>query len=70
MVISSMAQDVIVNGGGASELETINGYVLALADKYNVSVPVNRAVYEICKKEFAKQPFTPMTVDEIWQQVA
>lgn len=70
MVISSMAQDVIVNGGRGSELETINGYVLSLADEFGVAVPVNRAIYSICKEEFAKQPFHPMSVADIWQRVA
>ncbi len=40
MVVSSMAQDIIVNGGSRSELESINGYVLALAKKHGVKTPV------------------------------
>ncbi|GAA3923942.1 2-dehydropantoate 2-reductase [Litoribacillus peritrichatus] len=69
MVISSMAQDIIVQGGHASELETINGYVLSLADKYKVNVPVNQAIYKLCKSEFSKSPFTPLSVEKIWESV-
>ncbi len=69
MVVSSMAQDIIVNGGSTSELESINGYVLNLAKKYGVKTPVNDAIYQICKDEFVKSPFKPVTVDYIWQQV-
>ncbi|MCO1335871.1 2-dehydropantoate 2-reductase [Microbulbifer sp. OS29] len=69
MVVSSMAQDIIVNGGNTSELESINGYVLSLANAYDVKTPVNSAIYQICKSEFVKSPFKPVTVDYIWKQV-
>ena len=69
MVVSSMAQDIIVNGGNTSELESINGYVLSLAKKYGIKTPVNDAIYQICKEEFVKSPFKPVTVDSIWQRV-
>lgn len=69
LVVSSMAQDIIINGGGSSELESINGYVLALAKQYKVKTPVNTAIYEICKEEFGKAPFKPVSVDFIWQRV-
>ncbi len=69
MVVSSMAQDIIVNGGNTSELESINGYVLRLAKKHGVRTPVNNAIYQICKDEFIKSPFKPVTVDYIWQRV-
>ena len=67
MVVSSMAQDIIVNGSSTSELESINGYVLSLARQYGVKTPVNDAIYKICKEEFIKSPFKPISVDFIWQ---
>jgi len=69
MVVSSMAQDIIVNGGSTSELDSINGYVLSLAKKHVIKTPVNDAIYQICKEEFIKSPFEPVTVDYIWQRV-
>ncbi len=69
MVVSSMAQDIIVNGGSTSELDSINGYVLAMAKKYGVKTPVNDAIYQICQDEFVKSPFKPVTVDYIWEKV-
>jgi len=69
MVVSSMAQDIIVNGGSTSELESINGYVLSLARQYGVKTPVNDAIYRICKEEFIKSPFKPVSVDFIWQYI-
>ena len=69
LVVSSMAQDIIVNGAGSSELESINGYVLALAKQHGIKTPVNSTIYEICKEEFTKTPFKPVSVDFIWQRV-
>ncbi|WP_299492787.1 2-dehydropantoate 2-reductase [uncultured Shewanella sp.] len=69
LVISSMAQDIIVNGSSASELESINGYVIQLAEKYNIDIPINNAIYSICKEAFNQQPFTPVSVDAIWKKV-
>jgi len=69
LVVSSMAQDIIVNGGNSSELESINGYVLDLAIKHGVKTPINDAIYQLCKEEFIKSPFKPLTVDLIWQRV-
>ena len=69
MVISSMAQDVIQRGGSDSELESLNGYMLALAERCNVAAPYNRAVYDLCRREFAKETFTPMDVRDVWREV-
>ena len=66
MVISSMAQDVIQRRSGASELETINGYLLWLADVFAVPAPLNRAIYQLCKREFAKPDFQPLDIRDAW----
>ena len=67
MVVSSMAQDIIQRGAGDSELETINGHFIELADKYGVKAPFNRKVYELCKQRFNAEKFTPMDIQEVWQ---
>jgi len=69
MVLSSMAQDILQRGGHESELETINGYLLSLADRQGLSVPYNRAVYDMCRREFAKPTFAPLDVTEVYAEV-
>lgn len=69
MVVSSMAQDVIANKRGDNELESINGYLLELADKYQVDAPYNRAMYALCKEAFANPDFKPVTVKQAWQKM-
>ncbi len=69
MVMSSMAQDIIQRGGRDSELETINGYMVGLAEKHNVDAPYNRAVYELCKREFSREKFSPLDVRDVWAEV-
>jgi 2-dehydropantoate 2-reductase len=70
MVMSSMAQDIIQRGGHDSELETINGYMVGLAEKYSVSAPYNRAIYQLCKREFSREKFTPLDVRDVWAEVS
>ena len=69
MVLSSMAQDVLSQGRGHTELDTINGYLLGLADEHGLAVPYNRTVYDLCRQRFARQPFEPMSVHEVWAEV-
>ena len=69
MVISSMAQDVIQRGSKDTELETINGYILELADRHGVAAPYNRAIYELSVREFAKDDFAPLSAEDVWEAV-
>jgi 2-dehydropantoate 2-reductase len=74
MVLSSMAQDVIQRKSPKNELDTINGYIIELADKAGMKAPYNRTLYNLCKREFARPDFvTPtlkaMSVKEIWAEV-
>lgn len=69
MVLCSMAQDIIQRGGHDSELETINGYFIKMADKYNLKVPYNRAIYDLCREQFAKEKFEPLDVKVIMDEV-
>jgi 2-dehydropantoate 2-reductase len=66
---SSMAQDIIQRKSNVSELEYLNGYLLELAWKYGVEVPVNRVVYELCREAFSKPEFTPVDAADIWERV-
>ena len=69
MVMSSMAQDIIQNKTGDSELETINGQLLEIAERYKLEVPYNKKVYQLCKREFAKENFKSMDIKEVWQEI-
>lgn len=69
MVISSMAQDIIQNGRRDNELESINGHLLALADKHGIPAPYNRAIYQLCQTAFEQGNFTPMSISTIAKQI-
>ena len=69
MVMSSMAQDVLQRHSRESELETINGYLLDLADRAGLAVPVNRAVYKLCAKHFGAANFAPLSLEAVWAEV-
>jgi ketopantoate reductase len=69
MVLSSMAQDVIQRKSHETELDSINGYIVSLADKAGLKAPYNRAVYALCKQEFAKPQFQPLDVKEVYAKI-
>ncbi len=69
MVRSSMSQDILQRGGTESELESLNGYILDLADKHGVLVPYNRAIYDLCRENFGQSGFKPLDVTEVWDRV-
>lgn len=63
-----MAQDILVNKRKTNELDDINGVLIELANRYNLKVPYNRAIYKICKEKFENpEKFVPMKLAEIWQ---
>ncbi len=67
--INSMAQD-IARGTDDTELETLTGHLLELAEKTGTPAPINRTVYELCRARFATQPFEPVDVGDVWSAVA
>jgi len=66
---NSMAQDMVLQQKNQSELESLNGYLLSLADSYDVEVPINRLIYRLCKEEFVKTPFKPLSVNYVWEKI-
>jgi 2-dehydropantoate 2-reductase len=62
---TSMASDIIARGAGESELDSINGYLLKLADKHGLDVPYSRGLYQLCKQRFSEEPFRPMLANEL-----
>jgi 2-dehydropantoate 2-reductase len=69
MQLSSMAQDVVIFQNEENELETINGVILKLAKKSKTPASYNQALYRLCKEAFAKKPFIPMDVKEVWARM-
>ncbi|MBD1372315.1 2-dehydropantoate 2-reductase [Hazenella sp. IB182357] len=69
MVLSSMGQDIIQRQGTESELDSLNGYFIKLADQAGLAVPYNRAIYQLCKEQFSKTPFKPLTEREVWERI-
>jgi 2-dehydropantoate 2-reductase len=69
MVLSSMAQDIIQRKSSESELESLIGEFVRMADSCNMDIPYNRTVYKLCKERFAQDPFVPMTEEEVLAEV-
>ncbi|MBD3195587.1 MAG: 2-dehydropantoate 2-reductase [Candidatus Lokiarchaeota archaeon] len=66
--LNSMAQDVITIQRDQTELDSINGYLLKLAEKHGIDAPYNRALYRACKEKFSEPEFKPMTEEELWMK--
>ncbi len=69
MVLSSMAQDIIQRKTGASELESLIGEFIVMAEKHSVDIPYNKTVYRLCKIKFNAETFVPMTEEEVLEEV-
>jgi 2-dehydropantoate 2-reductase len=64
---TSMTQDVF-SGKKETELDSLNGYMLELAKKVGVSMPINQAIYEIAKAHFGSD-FKPIEEIELWEMI-
>ncbi len=68
-LLNSMGQDVLLKRKKETELEYLNGYIIRLADSVGVKAPHNRALYNLCKSEFNRAEFQPLSIEEIWKSV-
>lgn len=66
MAFSSMVQDMVIHQRNKSELESLNGYFIELADSLEIEAPYIKTIYEICKEEFKKIPFNPLNINLVW----
>ena len=64
---TSMTQDVF-SGKPTTELETLSGYMLELALKVGVPMPINQAIYEIAKDQF-RSGFRPIQEIDLWEMI-
>jgi 2-dehydropantoate 2-reductase len=69
MHITSMGQDVYLMKRGATELESLNGYFLRLAERVRFDARYNRALYDITKDWLAQPEIRPMHERELWAKL-
>jgi len=66
---NSMAQDMIHRQKDKSELESLNGYLIKLADLMNLEIPFNKMIYKLSKQQFDKKPYHPLPVETVWAEI-
>ncbi len=66
---NSMVQDIIISKKQKSELEFLNGYMLRLAKSNKFNTPYNETIYILAKKQFSKQPFEPLDINVVWEEI-
>ena len=69
MHITSMGQDVYLANRGATELESLNGHFLRLAETVGFDARYNRALYRITKEWLAQPVIRPMHERELWAKL-
>ena len=62
-----MTQDVF-SGKPNTELESLTGYMLELARKVGIPMPINQAIYDIAKEEFGPS-FKPIQEIDLWEMI-
>lgn len=67
--LNSMSQDMIRRKRSKSELESLNGYLLRLAESKKIEIPYNQIIYKLCKEQFAKIPYQPLPVEVVWEKI-
>ena len=68
MVISSMTQDILLRGSELSEIDSLTGYIVRLAEKHHVPAPYNQSIYRLAK-EYFKPGFQPMRCEAVAVEV-
>jgi len=66
---NSMAQDMIHRKKNQSELESLTGYLIKLADSLDIKIPYNRTIYKLSKEQFKKVPYQPLPVEVVWEKI-
>ncbi len=66
---NSMAQDMIHRKKSKSEIESLTGYFVKLADSFNIDIPYNRVIYKLSKQQFEKKPYQPLPVETVWEVI-
>jgi 2-dehydropantoate 2-reductase len=69
-VVNSMGQDVLLRRKKDTELQSLNGYIVNLADSVGIEAPYNRALCDLCKSEFNRPDFQPLPIKEVWDRLS
>jgi 2-dehydropantoate 2-reductase len=69
MHMTSMGQDVYLSKRGDTELESLNGHFLRLAETVGFDARYNRALYDITKEWLAQPKIRPMHEREVWARL-
>ena len=64
---TSMTQDLF-GGKSSTELESLNGYMLELAHRVGVAMPINHAIVEIARENF-RLGFVPIQETDLWEMI-
>jgi 2-dehydropantoate 2-reductase len=67
--MSSMVQDVYVMKRGRTELESLNGYFVRLADSVGLDAPYNKALYKITKNWLERADRRPLHETDLWSML-
>lgn len=68
MVMSSMTQDVALRGAHDTELESLTGYIVQLAQRLGVPAPYNQTIYQLGRERF-HPGFQPMRCEDVQAEV-
>ena len=68
MVMSSMTQDILLRGSDVSEIDSLTGYIVSLAEKHHVAAPYNTTIYRLAKERFGPH-FQPLRCEEVAAEV-
>ena len=66
--MSSMTRDILLRGSGTSEIDSLIGDIVSLADKFHVKAPYNKTIYQLTSEKF-KKGFAPMSCEELLAEV-
>jgi 2-dehydropantoate 2-reductase len=67
--MSSMVQDVYVMKRGRTELESLNGYFVRLADSVGLDAPYNKALYGITRNWLGRADRRPLDEKDLWARL-
>jgi 2-dehydropantoate 2-reductase len=67
--MTSMAQDVYVAKRGVTELESLNGHFVRLADSCGLAAPYNRRLHRAMREWLAQPEIRPMHERELWAKL-
>jgi ketopantoate reductase len=63
-----MTQDILLRGSGLSEIDSLTGYIVRLADQHHVSAPYNKTIYRLAKERFGPN-FQPLRCEDVLAEV-